>query len=190
MGAARFTRILSHSSRLLGGRSAPRLRQPTGTVEPLRRAQGVSPLVASVCSDFPKWTDFPGLLPSDSSGNCHPASRPLPACRSTYNILPVFHLDAQLPHPLSSSCLKARLSFPLSSSCLKARSYLLFTREGREETLRGAEYVILALGARPVGNLSTAIKDKVPEVHVIGDASQARRILEATAEAASIARII
>jgi pyruvate/2-oxoglutarate dehydrogenase complex dihydrolipoamide dehydrogenase (E3) component len=67
---------------------------------------------------------------------------------------------------------------------------VVFTREGREETIRGVEYVILALGAKPVDNLSTALKDKVPEVHVIGDASQARKILEATAEAARIARMI
>jgi pyruvate/2-oxoglutarate dehydrogenase complex dihydrolipoamide dehydrogenase (E3) component len=67
---------------------------------------------------------------------------------------------------------------------------VVFTREGREETIRGVEYVILALGAKPVDNLSTAIKDKVPEVHVIGDASQARKILDATAEAARIARMI
>jgi hypothetical protein len=55
---------------------------------------------------------------------------------------------------------------------------------------RPSHYVILALGAKPVDNLSTGLKDKVAEVHVIGDAGQARKILEATAEAARIGRMI
>jgi NADH dehydrogenase FAD-containing subunit len=67
---------------------------------------------------------------------------------------------------------------------------VVFTREGREEAIRGVEHVILALGAEPVDNLSKALRGKVPEVHVIGDASQARKILEATAEAARIGRMI
>jgi len=61
---------------------------------------------------------------------------------------------------------------------------------GKEEAIRGAEYVILAMGARPLDPLSDAIRDKVAEVHVIGDAREPRRVLEATAAAAEVARRI
>lgn len=67
---------------------------------------------------------------------------------------------------------------------------VVFDRDGREETLRGFEYVILAMGAKPVDNLSKQIEGKVPEVYVIGDASQPRRALEATAGGAEIGRRI
>jgi len=67
---------------------------------------------------------------------------------------------------------------------------VVFDRDGREETLRGFEYVILAMGVRPVDPLSKAIEGKVPEVYVIGDAKHPRRALDATAEGAEIGRRI
>ena len=67
---------------------------------------------------------------------------------------------------------------------------VVFERDGQEETLRGFEYVILAMGARPVETLSKEIQGKVPEVYVIGDAAQPRRALEATAGGAEIGRKI
>jgi len=67
---------------------------------------------------------------------------------------------------------------------------VVFERDGQEGTLRGFEYVILAMGVKPVDNLSKEIEGKVPEVHVIGDASQPRRALEATAGGAEIGRRI
>ena len=67
---------------------------------------------------------------------------------------------------------------------------VVFTRNGQEESIRGVEYVILAVGARPLDSLSAEIKDEVAEVHVIGDAKEPRRVLEATAAAAEIARKI
>ncbi len=67
---------------------------------------------------------------------------------------------------------------------------MVFTHNGQEETLHGAEYVILAMGARTQDALSAAIQDKVGEVYVIGDAREPRRILEATAMAAEVGRKI
>ncbi|MCX5866395.1 MAG: FAD-dependent oxidoreductase [Proteobacteria bacterium] len=67
---------------------------------------------------------------------------------------------------------------------------VVFVRDGQEESVHGAEYVILAMGAIPVDNLSTEIKGRVAETYVIGDASEPRRTLEAITEAAEIARKI
>ena len=67
---------------------------------------------------------------------------------------------------------------------------VVFTRNGQEESIRGVEHVILAMGARPLDSLSAEIKDDVAEVHVIGDAKEPLRVLEATATAAEIARKI
>ncbi len=67
---------------------------------------------------------------------------------------------------------------------------VVFERDGQEETLRGFEYVILAMGVKPVDNLSRELEGKVPEVYVIGDATQPRRALEATAAGAEIGRKI
>lgn len=67
---------------------------------------------------------------------------------------------------------------------------VVFERDGREETLHGFEYVVLAMGVKPVDTLSKEIEGKVPEVYVIGDATQPRRALEATAAGAAIGRQI
>jgi len=50
--------------------------------------------------------------------------------------------------------------------------------------------VILAMGAQPLDELSASIKDKVVAVHVIGDALEPQRVLQATASAAEVARQI
>jgi len=67
---------------------------------------------------------------------------------------------------------------------------VVFMRNGQEESIRGVEHVVLALGVTPLDDLSAEIKDKVAEVHVIGDANEPRKILEATAAAAEIGRKI
>jgi len=67
---------------------------------------------------------------------------------------------------------------------------VVFTRNGVEETLRGMDTVVLAMGAKPVDELSHKIRDKVAEVYVIGDAKQPRKALQAIAEGAEIARAI
>ncbi|MCP5065549.1 MAG: FAD-dependent oxidoreductase [bacterium] len=64
------------------------------------------------------------------------------------------------------------------------------THDGEEEAIHGAEYVILAMGSKPHDELSAKLEGIVPEVHVIGDAKEIARVLEATAAAAELARQI
>jgi len=67
---------------------------------------------------------------------------------------------------------------------------VVIIKDGREEVIRGIDYIILAMGAKSVDSLSSMIKDKVAEVYVIGDAKEPRRALEAIAEGANIGRKI
>jgi len=67
---------------------------------------------------------------------------------------------------------------------------VLFMRDGEEGSIHNADYVVLALGSRPVDHLSEKIKGKVAEVYVIGDAKEPRKVLEATAEGAEVGRKI
>ncbi len=59
---------------------------------------------------------------------------------------------------------------------------------GNRETLDKMDHIILALGAKSVDVLSETIRDKVSEVHVIGDAGQPRKALEAIAEGSEAGR--
>jgi len=63
-------------------------------------------------------------------------------------------------------------------------------KNGEEQTLTGMDHIVLACGAKAVDNLSDKIRDKVPEVHVIGDAKQPRRALEAIREGAKVGRTV
>ena len=67
---------------------------------------------------------------------------------------------------------------------------VVFARKGQEVSVQGAEYVILATGAKSVDNLSAAVKGKVAEVYVIGDAQTCATALQATAAAAAVGREI
>jgi NAD(H)-dependent 7beta-hydroxy-3-oxo-delta4-cholenoic acid oxidoreductase len=61
---------------------------------------------------------------------------------------------------------------------------------GEVQTISGMDHIVLACGARAVDNLSDKIRDTVPEVHVIGDAKQPRRALEAIREGARVGRAV
>lgn len=67
---------------------------------------------------------------------------------------------------------------------------VVYEIDGREESIHGIDTIILAVGAKPVDNLSDKMKGKVAEVHVIGDAREPRRIVNATYEGAEVARKI
>ncbi len=67
---------------------------------------------------------------------------------------------------------------------------VVVTRNDQEETLTGFKRIVLAMGARPVDVLSEKLKNTVAKVHVIGDAKQASRALEAIADGAQIGRQI
>lgn len=63
-------------------------------------------------------------------------------------------------------------------------------KNGEEQTLSGMDHIVLACGARAVENLSDKVRDTVPEVHIIGDAKQPRRALEAIGEGAKVGRAV
>jgi len=67
---------------------------------------------------------------------------------------------------------------------------VVFTRNGKEESIRGVNSIILAMGAKSVNDLSEKIKGKVAEVYVIGDAKEPRRALDGIAEGSAVARQI
>ncbi|MFO8101330.1 MAG: NAD(P)/FAD-dependent oxidoreductase [Dehalococcoidia bacterium] len=67
---------------------------------------------------------------------------------------------------------------------------VLIERNGQEETIRGADMIILARGVKSVDKISREIEDKVAEVHVIGDAREPREALEAIAEGSKVGREI
>ena len=66
---------------------------------------------------------------------------------------------------------------------------LLVEREGKE-TLLSAETIVLATGAKSLSALFETIKDRVPEVHLIGDAKTPRKALEAVAEGFEVGRSV
>ena len=80
----------------------------------------------------------------------------------------------------------------LNSTKVKAvtEDGVIITRGKKEDTISRVDHVILALGTKPVDDLSSKIKDKVEEVHLIGDASKPRRALEAIAEGRKIGMTI
>ena len=67
---------------------------------------------------------------------------------------------------------------------------VVFTRDGKQETIRDVNMVVLAMGAKAVDGLSSQLKDSVTEIHVIGDARSPRRAIEAIFEGAEVGRRI
>jgi 2,4-dienoyl-CoA reductase (NADPH2) len=66
---------------------------------------------------------------------------------------------------------------------------VVMEREGREELIPG-DTVVLAVGAKPVNSLYDRIKNRVKEIHMIGDAKSPRKALEAVAEGFEAGRAI
>jgi NADPH-dependent 2,4-dienoyl-CoA reductase/sulfur reductase-like enzyme len=66
---------------------------------------------------------------------------------------------------------------------------VVIIRDGREETIE-ADSVVLALGIRPVNELTKQLRGKVAEIHVIGDAKEPRLAWHAIREASEVARNI
>lgn len=50
-----------------------------------------------------------------------------------------------------------------------------------------ADTVVIAIGSRPVNELAGELKEKVPELHVIGDALSPRKVTEAIREGFELA---
>lgn len=58
--------------------------------------------------------------------------------------------------------------------------------DGKEETIRGIDSIILARGVKPVNDLAEQLKGKVAEIHLIGDVKEPRLALDAIQEGAEI----
>ena len=67
-------------------------------------------------------------------------------------------------------------------------TYNVFTRE--ERRIEGVDTVIIAYGGREDNALYYALKDKVKEIHIIGDAHGIRRVHDATREGAIVGRVL
>ena len=61
-----------------------------------------------------------------------------------------------------------------------------YEKDGREETINGLDAVVLAVGIKPVNKLAGETKGKIVELHVIGDAKEQRKALDAIAEGFSV----
>ncbi len=66
----------------------------------------------------------------------------------------------------------------------------VLARDGNEEPLGGMDTVILAMGVVPLLGLTDAIQDKVPEIHLIGDAEKPSNAIDAIAAGARVGRQI
>ena len=71
---------------------------------------------------------------------------------------------------------------------IRPHGVVVVSRNGAEETWDAFDTIVLACGVRPKDELSKQIQGKVKEVYVIGDASKARRGLEAIRSGSDIGR--
>jgi hypothetical protein len=67
---------------------------------------------------------------------------------------------------------------------------IVFAVNGADQSIRAVGRVVLAAGAKPLDELSAAVASLVDEVHVIGDAREARKALDAIEEGALLGRKI
>jgi thioredoxin reductase len=63
----------------------------------------------------------------------------------------------------------------------------LVSKNGKTSRLEGFDAVVLALGARSVHSLKEELKERVPEIYIIGDALAPRQAIDAIEEGARIA---
>jgi len=70
---------------------------------------------------------------------------------------------------------------------ITAEGLVIRDQEGRKRKLE-ADTIVLAAGAVPRAELAEDLKGKVPEIHLVGDCLEPRRILEAIEEGAKVGR--
>ena len=58
------------------------------------------------------------------------------------------------------------------------------------KTMLTADTVVIAVGLKPDQELYSSLKDSVPNLHIVGDAVEARNIMHATWDAYEVARNI
>lgn len=59
---------------------------------------------------------------------------------------------------------------------------VIYVKDGRDESITGLDAVVLAVGVKSDNNLAVEAKGKVPELHIIGDAKEQRKALDAIGE--------
>jgi 2,4-dienoyl-CoA reductase (NADPH2) len=64
------------------------------------------------------------------------------------------------------------------------------TRTAEERLLEGIDAVVAAVGSTPVNDLGAALRGRVPELHVIGDANWPQTVEEATYQGARVGRLL
>jgi 2,4-dienoyl-CoA reductase-like NADH-dependent reductase (Old Yellow Enzyme family)/thioredoxin reductase len=67
---------------------------------------------------------------------------------------------------------------------------VIVERNGRRENLGGRDTIVLAMGMVSVNELANEVKDRVPEIHVIGDAERPLKAMDAIAAGARVGRQI
>ena len=70
---------------------------------------------------------------------------------------------------------------------ITAKGLVITDKEGKKRTLE-ADTIVIAAGATPKAELAEKLKGKVPEVHLVGDSVEPRRILEAIDDGARVGR--
>lgn len=59
-----------------------------------------------------------------------------------------------------------------------------------ERVLEGVDCVVAAVGSEPVTELARALRGRVPELHVIGDANLPQTVEDATYQGARVERLL
>ena len=67
---------------------------------------------------------------------------------------------------------------------------LVIVKENGEREMVEADTIILAMGSRSNQRLYDALKEKVPEIHLVGDCVKPRRIMDAIAEGSYVGHIL
>jgi len=78
----------------------------------------------------------------------------------------------------------------LTSTIVKAimDDCLIISSKNGEQTLNSTDTVVLACGAKPINHLESEVQGFVSRTYVVGDAAQPGKLLQATQQAAKIAR--
>jgi pyruvate/2-oxoglutarate dehydrogenase complex dihydrolipoamide dehydrogenase (E3) component len=76
-----------------------------------------------------------------------------------------------------------RMTMLTGAECqeISEKFVVVTTKDGQEQTIE-ADSVVLAVGAKPNIKLLKSIKDSVPEIHLVGDCVEPRRIINAVSD--------
>jgi len=72
---------------------------------------------------------------------------------------------------------------------INEKGVILTSKDGTEQTIE-ADTVVLAVGAKPNIELFESLKEKVPEILLVGDCVEPRRIIDAISDGFRIGLIV